>query len=673
MFKFIRTLGIALVVAYNAFAEWTSPHNLKLEEQAPAALIPFPREVKWNQDKIKLPPADSWTLKGKAAKSDSVKIAWKGLLSSIKGTGKGTMSVVLKKANEKLDEEASAEGYIMTAGEKKITIEANSEAGFFYAIQTLRQLVYKNKTIPAFTIKDWPAFKMRGYLQDCGRNFRELEQLKKEIDLAAQLKINMLHWHLTDRPGWRIQCKKYPELNAEKTRTRDLNGTYTYAQIKELFKYARDRQVTVIPELDMPGHSNYFEKAFGFRMESEKGMQVCVDLINEFCSELPKDICPYINFGADEVHIKNAEQFVNLICETIKKNDREHIQWASMRDLKVHPDSIQMRWSEGAQACAYSLTNIKGRTLDYGIGYCNVYPPALMVRRYFFMRPCGVAKSNDLCLGPVLGIWPDGKVDNKEWIPGMCNMWPSMCALSERGWVGGAGDGDELIPNMPSRETEAGKAFYLFEQRMAAIRKSIFKNEDFPYWTESTISWKLVEPVDNTQAEATRAQVLSGKLDSLTTRNVYCASLYFRTRDGSGNQGMYRKAKTGVTIWAITNIKVQKAGKYPFMIGFDAPERSNRRWTGVPQNGEWSQAGTKIWINGKEARNPRTYKLAGQRVCQRPKWNFDLPLDLEEIWWMLEPTELQLQKGNNTIIIEQPYSGYHLDWGISFIPLFKHK
>ena len=673
MLKLLRVLCFALVCAAVAVAEWTSPHNLKLEKEAPASLIPFPRKVEWKEDELKLPAASGWKLTGSAAKDASIQLAWKGLLSELKTKGKGKLTVRLRSAGNKLNDEQKAEGYIMQVNAKGITIAAETTAGFFYGLQTLRQLVYNNKSIPHCNIKDWPAFQIRGYLQDCGRNFRKLDRLKKEIDLAARLKVNMFHWHMTDKPGWRVQCKKYPELTKAETRTRDLNDTYSYAEIRELFDYARKRHIQIIPELDMPGHSDYFRKAFGCDMASDKGMDICVELIDEFCKELPKDVCPYINFGADEIHINNAKQFVDRICEAIQANDREHIQWFSSRDLKPHEKSIRMRWSESVPGCYYSLKNIEGRTLDYAIGYCNVYPPALMIRRYFFMRPCGVAKGDEQSLGVVLGIWPDGKVDNKEWIPGMCNMWPSMCAMAERAWIGGEGDGDLYAMEMPAPDTEAAKAYHSFEQRLAGIRKSIFEDEDFPAWTESTIQWKLVEPISTSQADATRTAVLQGKLDGLTTRDAHCANLFFRTRAGSGNMGMLRDSRPGCTVWAVTKIKVSKAGKYPFMIGFDAPERSNRRWTGVPQNGQWSQAGTRIWVNGREIHNPRSYKLAGQRTCKRPFWNFDQPLDLEEIWWMLGKTDIALKKGDNTIVIEQPYVGEHQDWSISFMPLFKHK
>ena len=676
MFKPLRRVCLALTMAGTAVASWTSPHDLKQEEQAPSALIPFPRDVKWKDKEIKLPADGCWELKGNDINAAPIKTAWKKLLSDVKGKGKDKLTVQLKKAGEKLPEKASKEGYILVVSDKGITIAANEPAGHFYGLQTLRQLVQGRKSIPHCLIKDWPAFRYRGYMQDCGRNFRTIERLKKEIDLAASLKVNTFHWHLTDYPAWHIQCKAYPQLNASKHRTRDLNDTYSYDEIRELCNYAKARCITIIPELDMPGHSAYFDRAFGFKMHSPEGMKIVAALLDEFCKEVPEELCPIIHFGADEVRIPNAAEFVDMVTKKLEDHGRQPMQWASSRDLPVGEKSIEQRWGEGADMVAKSIRpeRITRRAFDSTMGYANLLDPAMAVRRYFFMRPCGVGEGDEQKLGTIFCIWPDGKVDNKEWIPGFCSMWPGMMAMAERSWGGGNADGDALPLEMPAPDTEAGKAYSMFEQRMASLRKSMFKDEAFPVWPESGMTWTVVEPLPQNQAESTRKAVLSGKFDELKTRPAYCANLYFRTRPDTGYLGMFSGSRTaGNTVWATTTIKVKKAGAYPFMIGFDAPARSNRRWTGVPNAGEWSQTGTRIWINGTEVRNPRVFRNAGKFKHPGNAWNFENPLDIEEIWWALDPVKLQLKKGENTIVIEQPYAGEHHSWGISFIPLFEQK
>ena len=242
MFPLFRKLATVLLLTGICAAEWISPHSLKQEEHAPNALLPFPRETEWTDKQVSLPAAEHWELKGKSSKSTSVKLAWKGLLQDIKGKGANKLTVKLKTARD-FPAEMQEEGYTLSVKPGGITISAASEAGFFYGLQTLRQLVHGKKSIPCCNIKDWPAFKYRGYMQDCGRNFRKLERLKKEIDLAARLKVNTFHWHLTDYPAWHIQCKSYPELNSPKFRTRDQNDTYSYDEIRELFQYAKDRSL----------------------------------------------------------------------------------------------------------------------------------------------------------------------------------------------------------------------------------------------------------------------------------------------------------------------------------------------------------------------------------------------------------------------------------------------
>ncbi len=674
MRKFLVLILTFVSMLHLAMAEWVSPHPLAWEEQAPAALVPFPRQVSWGEGRVTIPVADGWKLKGKAAKKESIRVAWNGILKDCRGKGAAPLVVRLAAPGADFPQEAKEQGYQLTIDEKGVCIQAATESGFFYGLQTLRQLAAQGKSLSHCRITDWPAFAYRGYLQDCGRNFRTVERLKAELDMAAQLKVNVFHWHMTDNPGWRVQCKVHPKLNDPKYRTRDLNDTYSYADIRDVIAYAKARHILVIPELDMPGHSKYFERAFGFKMHTEQGMKIVGDLLDEFCKEIPRDICPIIHFGADEVRIPNAEQFVNFVVGKLKSHGREAVQWASRRDLGKHPDTIGQRWLDGADVAETSLTNLKGRTFDSIIGYTNVYEPALMVRRYFFMRPCASGKGDAERLGTIMGIWPDGRVEHKELIPEMCNMWPAMCAMVERAWQGGEADGDKLPISMPAPGTEANRAYSLFQNRCATIRKTIFAKEPFPMWPETAINWTLVKPVEKPQVEATRAAVLKGELETLDTQQAHGASVYLRTREGSGCIGIFRNGKPGQTSWAVTTIKARKDGNRKFMIGFDAPERSNRKYSGLPAKpGDWDVAGSRIWVNGKEIKNPHRYKYAGQRSSGNA-WQFDNPpLDPEELWWMLPPVDIPLKKGDNTIVIEHPLTSRIQAWQFSFIPMPKDK
>ena len=651
---------------------WEAPHSLEAEASAEVSLIPFPRSVHWQPGKLH--------------------VAGKGLqlLGNVQGTmiqtafadyaavhTAGTAGLLHVQCNLKADAvpvEHAAEGYHLTIGEKGVLIEAASETGLFNGFQTLRQMLSTGKGfLPYCRISDWPAFRYRGYMQDCGRNFRSVERLKKEIALAAQLKVNLFHWHLTDYPAWHVQCKSHPRLNAPQFRTRDRYDTYSYEQIREVFEYAAARNITIIPELDMPGHSAYFDRAFGFKMHSPEGMKVVGELLDEFCREIPASICPIIHFGADEVRIPNAAEFVSFVSQKLMSHGRTPMQWASHRDLPVGSDSIEQRWGEGLDYVAKSMSSesITRRAFDSTMGYSNLLDPALLVRRYFFMRPCGSAKGDKHRLGPIFCIWPDGKVDNKDLIPGMCTMWPGMMAMAERAWLGGGADGDHFPLEMTAWNTRSTQAYRMFELRMKSLADTLFQGEAFPHWIETNVEWTLVEPVPTQQASGVREKVLSGDYEGLSTRKAYCANLYFRTRPDTGYLGIFANTRPGHTVWAITTIRAEQAGKQKFMLGFDAPARSNRRWTGVPQAGEWTQCGTRIWLNGKELSNPRQYRLAGQRRHPGNAWNFELPLDPEEIWWIQDPIEIELKEGENIFMIEHPYVGEHQSWGISLIPLGK--
>ena len=172
------------------------------------------------------------------------------------------------------------EGYVLEINSKNIGISAQTAAGYFYAIQTLLQIlppeIPENTAeieVPACKIIDYPRFAWRGFMLDSGRHFQSVEWIEKLIDLLASQKINTLHWHLTDDQGWRIEIKKYPELtrkaawrehigfglHPDQSKHYDKSGLYGgfYSQddIRKIVAYAADRNITIVPEIELPGHA----------------------------------------------------------------------------------------------------------------------------------------------------------------------------------------------------------------------------------------------------------------------------------------------------------------------------------------------------------------------------------------------------------------------------------
>ena len=218
--------------------------------------------------------------------------------------------------------ELGVEGYLLHSSPEGVTITASRPAGVFYGIQTLRQLFPQNVQgagqglqIPCVRVTDYPRFTWRGILVDPARNFRTMAELKRDIDLLAFQKLNVLHLHLTDDEGWRIEIKRYPELTRVGSKVRDASGWtgdgwfYSQEDIKELVRYAESRFVTLLPEIEMPGHSLgattsypwlacHDSSAYELCASKESTFEFCCNVLDEVMALFPS---PYIHVGADEV------------------------------------------------------------------------------------------------------------------------------------------------------------------------------------------------------------------------------------------------------------------------------------------------------------------------------------------------------------------------------------
>lgn len=169
---------------------------------------------------------------------------------------------------------SSAEGYRLDVKSDNIIVKAKTATGLYYATQTLRQLlpstiesqstIHNGQwSIPNVLVSDAPRYNWRGYMQDASRTFYSVDVIKKYLDVMALYKMNTFHWHLTDDQGWRIEIKKYPKLTSEKAtvfhhttnQPAERSGFYTQEQIKEVVAYATARHITIVPEIDVPGHS----------------------------------------------------------------------------------------------------------------------------------------------------------------------------------------------------------------------------------------------------------------------------------------------------------------------------------------------------------------------------------------------------------------------------------
>lgn len=253
------------------------------------------------------------------------------------------------------------EGYRIQVTQDGIEISANTFCGQFYATQTLRQMTVNQIEcygIPACSITDYPRYQWRGMHLDVCRHFFPADTVKKYIDVLASLKMNVLHLHLTDDQGWRIEIKKYPKLTeagawrTEKDGSR-YGGFYTQEEIKELVDYARARFVTIVPEIEMPGHSSAAIAAYpqlscdsalltvpnhwgifkDIYCPTNYTFQFLKDVLDEVCELFPSE---YIHLGGDEAPKARWKEsaFVQQLIHEKKLKDEEEVQHYFMKTME---------------------------------------------------------------------------------------------------------------------------------------------------------------------------------------------------------------------------------------------------------------------------------------------------------------------------------------------------
>ncbi|MBO5793680.1 MAG: family 20 glycosylhydrolase, partial [Bacteroidaceae bacterium] len=176
------------------------------------------------------------------------------------------------------------EAYTLDVTADAINITAIKPIGVIRAAQTLVQMAEGwdgTAALEAVSIKDWPAFKLRGYMHDVGRSFISADELVKQVELFSRFKVNTFHWHLTENQAWRFEVKAYPQLTSAESMTRFAGQYYTQEDCKRVMAAAKKHGVIVVPEIDMPGHSEAFNRALGFDMQSTQGKTALKKVLDE--------------------------------------------------------------------------------------------------------------------------------------------------------------------------------------------------------------------------------------------------------------------------------------------------------------------------------------------------------------------------------------------------------
>lgn len=422
--------------------------------------------------------------------------------------GRGDIRLILDSRYNKL----GPEGYHMEVKPDGVEIRSARNAGLFYGCQSLRQMLPPDSfrrafvagakwTAPCASIEDRPRFQWRGMHMDVSRHFEPKEFVMKFLDLMALHKFNVFHWHLTDDNGWRIEIKNYPMLTAlssdrdfssmnpkqaTRSATQKTGGYYTQDDIREIVKFAADRFITVVPEIELPGHSaaaiNAYPEFGNFREIQDAGRDISnlgldnVYNVDDRTISFLKDVLAeimqlfpsiYIHIGGDEVDkaawkrnpeaeermkalgLKNEEElqswFVKQLDQFLSQSGRRLIGWDEILEGGLAPNAAVMSWRgiDGGIAAAKAghdvvMTPTSSSYFDYYQGPADKEPKAiggfLPLRTVYSFEPVPPSLSPDEAkhiLGAQGNLW-------SEFIPFPKHMeymaFPRECAMSEVAW-----------------------------------------------------------------------------------------------------------------------------------------------------------------------------------------------------------------------------------------------
>lgn len=425
-------------------------------------LIPAPRgSVHMQEGSVKLPETVTvslgdfapWCLEAFAARLDGhVETAENGFIT-------------LKKAD------IAKEGYKLTVTKDGITVEAADESGAVWALTTVTELTAEGEALPIVTIEDAPHYGHRGLSLDCSRHFFTADEVKKVIDQMTRVKLNVLHWHLVDDQGWRIECKTLPLLH-------ETTGTYyTQEEIRSVIEYARVRGMEIIPEIDMPGHTRSMIAAyphlscFGEKTElcqfggifekilcpgKDETFEFIEKLLAEVCALFPDDRfhiggdeapktewkkCPHCKARMEELGLTDYEDlqgyFTKRVVAILKKHGKRAVCWNDVLESKdVDTENIIQYWTAQHEAPVPAFIERGGKVIFSNMSALYFdYPHGInSLNKVYHYQPVVMGKSyadSPNMLGYEAALWSE-QVETPEHLEEL--LFPRLYAVSEIAW-----------------------------------------------------------------------------------------------------------------------------------------------------------------------------------------------------------------------------------------------
>lgn len=538
------------------------------------------------------------------------------------------------------------EAYRLNVTRKRITVEAVTEQGVYWAMQTLRQLAEKKNSkiqIQGAEIIDWPAFRVRGFMQDVGRSYISLEELKREIAVLAKFKINVFHWHLTENQSWRLESKIFPMLNDSANTTRMPGKYYTLEEAKELVAFCKEHHMTLIPEIDMPGHSAAFIRTFRHDMQSPEGMKILKLLLDEVCETF--DV-PYLHIGTDEVQFTNP-RFVPEMVSYVRSKGKKVISWNPGWHYKPGEIDMTQLWSYRGKA----QEGIPA--IDSRFHYLNHFDTFGDIVALYNSRIYNKEQGSDDLAGTILAIWNDRLIDSEWDMIIENNFYPNMLAVAERAWKGGGTEyfdkNGTILPT--DGQSELFKNFADFERRLLWHKEHTFASYPFAYVRQTNVKWNITDAFPN-GGDLTKTFPPEESLqDSYTyegktynVRPAIGAGIYLRHVWGTLVPGFYKEPEENHTAYAYTYVYSPKEQTAGLWVEFQNYSRSEADLP--PLQGKWDYKESRIWINEQEVLPPVW------TATHRTKSN-EITLGNENCV-VRPPLEVRLQKGWNKVFMKLP-------------------
>lgn len=544
-----------------------------------------------------------------------------------------------------------AEAYRLSVSNKRIKIEAVTEQGVYWAMQTLRQLERKKgkrSSVAGCEIVDWPAFRIRGFMQDVGRSYISMEELKREIEILSRFKINVFHWHLTGNQAWRLESKIFPMLNDSVNTIRMPGKYYTLEEARDLVDFCKKHQVLLIPEIDMPGHSAAFVRAFRHDMQSPEGMKILKLLLDEVCETF--DV-PYLHIGTDEVEFTNPH-FVPEIVAYVRSKGKKVISWNPGWHYKPGEIDMTHLWSYRGKA----QPGIPA--IDSKFHYLNHFDVFGDIVALYNSRIYDQAEGSEDIAGTILALWHDRLIDN-EWNLVIENgLYPNMLAIAERAWRGGGTEYfDGLGTILPPEDTEAFKEFADFEKRMLWHKEHTFKGYPFAYVKQTNVKWNITDAFPNggdmdkvfpPEQELKDTYHYNG--NTYGVRQAIGAGIYLRHVWGDMVPAFYADPKENHTAYAYTWVYSPKDQEVGLWAEFQNYSRSEMDLAPLPD--KWDYKGSRIWINDREILPPvwtATHKVK----------SYEVPLGNENCVGRV-PLAVHLNKGWNKVFLKLPIGKFKM-------------